>query len=384
MERKTSIDQYMIDADLNNLEEGRELNPLAFSRNDYPCPDEVLEFVLSHNSEPAKRIDLKELSLNGKVIKDGMEEYLSKKRISSGCLKAALKTPLSFMYEYERTFEKKNVPHFELGTYAHMAFLEPERFEKVAPAPSVNLSTKEGMLTMIDFYRTLEGKRKYTFNGKMQDLKKRLEKYKARCTHQVIDPEHFEIIRALKNNYYWYGGGIIPMLLKGATAETSFYGKDPETGLELKVRPDFFNISENIGVNAVISFKTTRADSIGKFSYDCAKHMYELTEGMYQEVMSNVTGRKFNVTIMIMLQTIPPYQPAVLFWSPEDIQLGKYKYHQALSIVRECFEKKSFQIGFDAKAPKGQCGIIDFELPDWAKKEIHPTAIDGDYEEDNN
>lgn len=77
-----------------------------------------------------------------------------------------------------------------------------------------------------------------------------------------------------------------------------------------------------------------RADDLGKFYYDCAKLKYELSEGMYQEVMSSVTGRNFNVTIMIMLQTVEPYDVAVLFWSPDDLANGKYKYRYALNRKR--------------------------------------------------
>ena len=54
---------------------------------------------------------------------------------------------------------------------------------------------------------------------------------------------------------------------KALISEVSFYGRDEETGLDVRVRPDYFNVEENIGVNAVISFKTTRADDLGKFYY---------------------------------------------------------------------------------------------------------------------
>ncbi len=373
----------MQEVNLNELNVGPEINPFSYSPDDYPAVDQVLEFILSNTSKPAVNISLEELSLNGTVIKDSMEEYLSKKMINSSSLKEALKSPLAFLYEYEKTFlEKKKKAHFELGTFAHMAFLEPELFDKVAVEPDYNISSKEGILKMIKFYRELCGRKNIQYapcNWKMNELRVKLDNLKKACPFQIIQPEHAIIIRALKNNYYWYGKGIIPLILKGAISETSFYGKDPETGLEVKIRPDFFNIEENIGVNAIISYKTTRADSIGKFAYDCAKHMYELSEGMYLEMASHITGRQFNTTIMIMLQTIPPYQPAVLFWSADDLQNGKYKYHQAMSIVKECFDKKSFQIGFDAKAPEGQCGIIDFELPEWSRREIYPTAIDDEY-----
>lgn len=317
-----------------------------------------------------------------------MEMYLQSKCISSSNLKNALKTPRSFYYDWERVFEEKEKPHFQLGTFAHMAFLEPRLFELVKVEPNCNQASKEGVLSTIRYYNELLAKEAGyvkeveddipSVNWNFNILKECRDRLRQTCIdlgYSFISEEMSMIINALKRNYYWYGGGIIQQLLKGACSEVSFYGKDEETGLDVRVRPDYFNVEENIGVNAVISFKTTRADDLGKFYYDCAKLKYELSEGMYQEVMSSITGRKFNVTIMIMLQTVEPYDVAVLFWSPDDLANGKYKYHYALSIVKDCFEKKWFP-GYDAKAEEGARGIIDMQLPEWSHKLLHPVAID--------
>ena len=51
------------------------------------------------------------------------------------------------------------------------------------------------------------------------------------------------------------------------------------------------------------------------------------------------------------------YDVAVLFWSPDDLANGKYKYHYALSIVKDCFDKKWFP-GYDAKAEEGARGVL--------------------------
>jgi hypothetical protein len=190
----------------------------------------------------------------------------------------------------------------------------------------------------------------------------------------LIEEDHKIIIDVLKSHYNNYGGGIIPLLLKGAEYETSFYGKDPTSGMSVKVRPDAFNTEENIGVNAIISMKTTSADNIGKFMYDAAKFKYELSEGMYQKVVSEITGRKFNATIMIMLQTVPPFLPAVFYWDADDLQNGKYKYDYAMSIVAECNEKRLYP-GYDALAEDGNYGIINMHLPEWSLKEVHPVDI---------
>ena len=382
----------MEDFDLNGFAEGEELNPSAYNPDDYPTKETMLDFIALNCNNPPVNIDLKSLSRNGVVKRDPMEMYLQSKHISSSNLKNALKTPRSFYYDYERVFEEKEKPCFQLGTFAHMAFLEPRLFELVKVEPKYSQSSKEGVIGMIKFYDELLSKDKdyipdveeehpserWNFN----DLKDYRDNKKQKCVdlgYSFISEDMNMIIKALERNYYWYGGGIIPLLLKGAYSEVPFYGKDEETGLDVRVRPDYFNVEENVGVNAVISFKTTRADDLGKFYYDCAKLKYELSEGMYQEVMSSITGRNFNVTIMIMLQTVEPYDVAVLFWSPDDLANGKYKYHYALSIVKDCFDKKWFP-GYDAKAEEGARGVIDMQLPDWSKKLIHPVAID-DFEE---
>jgi hypothetical protein len=182
------------------------------------------------------------------------------------------------------------------------------------------------------------------------------------------------VIGHIKTQYKTYGGGIIPKILKNARKECSFYGTDPETGLPVKVRPDAFNTEENIGVNAVISFKTTGVETLDAFVRDTAKYKYEMSEGMYQDVVSNVTGKNFSVTIMIMLQTIPPYSPAVFWWTPEDIFYGKEKYRSALRLVKDCYDKKIFP-GFDVFAGRGCSGILEMKQPEWAHKINTPIEI---------
>lgn len=375
--------------DFSNMAEGEELNPSAYNPEDYPTKETVLEFISLNCNKPPVNIDLKELSVNGTIKRDPMEMYLQSKHISSSNLKSALKTPRSFYYDYERVFEEKDKPCFKLGTFAHMAFLEPRLFSLVKVEPNCNQASKEGVLVMIRFYEDLLSEEK-SYNKGVEDDKpsvhwnfNALKEHRDNLRQILIDLGYSFIseeirmnIKALERNYYWYGNGIIPQLLKGAYSEVSFYGTDEDTRLKVRSRPDYFNIEENIGVNAVISFKTTRADDLGKFYYDCAKLKYELSEGMYQEVMSSITERDFNTTIMIMLQTVPPYDVAVLFWSPDDLANGKYKYHYALSIVKDCFDNHGVFPGFDAMAEDGARGIIDMQLPDWSKKILHPVAID--------
>jgi hypothetical protein len=362
----------------------KELNPLLFDATDYADVSDLINGI--EQIEEVTEIKLDELAINGKVIQDDMDIYLSTKAISSSACKEALKTPLHYFHYINHSLPKKDKSHFELGTFCHMAFLEPELFDKCLIEPSHSLASNDGANALISFWESkveprisLLAKEIVKSTGadldKIQGKKQYYNELKIRSGFVSVDEEHKIIIDVIKSNYYRYGNGIIPKILKGAIFETSFYGVDPSTGLNVKVRPDALNVSENIGVNAVISFKTTKADTINKFQYDSAQYKYELSEGMYLDVISDVTGRKFNAVITIMLQTCAPFLPAVLFWDADDLANGKYKYHSALQVIKDCNESKVFP-GFDALAENGNYGIISMKQPDWAMKELLPVSIE--------
>lgn len=358
----------------------KELDPLSYNPKDYPEANVMVDYILRNSHRKPKRIDIGKLSKNGLIKEEPMENYLADKSLSSSAIKEVLKNPASFFFYLNdrANFTKKEPKHFELGTFAHLAFLEPDLFKSVQVEPKANLAKNADLCKLIRFYEQLNKSGQTCLDGfKQEDLKIHLAELRSVCPFQIIQEDHKLIIDIVAKNYYRYGGGIIPMILKGGKAETSFYAKDEATQLPVKVRPDYFNIEENIGVNAVISFKTTSANNIGKFIYDAAKYQYELSEGMYQEVISNVTGRKFNCTIMIMLQTVPPFLPAVFWWNPEDIQNGKYKFRYALDTIKDCQDQGIFP-GFEALAESGNFGIINMQLPEWSKKLIQPIDISED------
>lgn len=177
------------------------------------------------------------------------------------------------------------------------------------------------------------------------------------------------------SNYRRYGDGLFFELLKHSKRETSIYYQDPIYSILQRIRPDAMQFEENIGANTIISVKSTRAESIGHFTYQTAKLCYELSEGMYLDVASAVTGRDFRSTIMIMVQTIPPFGIAAFVWDPEDLEIGKYKYRQALQTVAECREKGLYP-GYDAYAESGNLGLISMKQPEWNTKELHPVDIE--------
>lgn len=366
--------------DLSAAVAGEELRPLRYDHTKYV---EFESFLLGLHDLPKRKVRVRksELGKNGKVVSDKMENYLSARGESSSALKQALVSPYHYLVYSNSPVERK-ADHFTLGTFCHEAFLEPRRFEGVRVEPKENIASNAGCANLIRWYWEQLGmteqcllgdKNRNELREMLDDCRNRFESEGLVC----VDSDHIKIINLIRRTYNIYGGGILPSLLRLAETETSFYGTDPSTGLAVKVRPDAYLLEENIGHNIVVSFKTTEADTIEQFARDAARYKYDLSEGMYLDVMSHVTGRQFTGTLMVVLQTVQPWQVFALWWSPEDLEAGKYKYHQALDIVAESREKNSFP-GFDARAEEGARGIIQFELPAYSRLALPEQFIEAE------
>lgn len=364
--------------DLAEANVAEELSPLRFDRQEY-TPFE--QFLLQIRMLPDKPHKVRNyaLSANGRVANDRMERYLSHEGESSSLLKEALKSPRHYLIAKNEQVKPRNTDHFELGTFCHLAMLEPSKFDRVVVEPKNNRATISGNIQLIRFCWDLLGIPQDTDLSTLnlpalKDKVAELEEQASCAGYTFIGEEHFNIIRVIKASYNTYGGGILPKMLAYAKTETSMYGTDPTTKLKVKIRPDGLLLEENWGLNAIVSVKTTCATSVEAFMRDCAKFRYELAEGMYLRVASEVTGRKFTATVMIMAQTVLPFQVAVFYWDAEDLQIGKYKYEQAMDIVKQCRDANSWP-GFDAKAEAGAYGIIQCKLPDYIKSELLPQYL---------
>lgn len=371
--------------------------------NEYPTPNDIANFLMS-DAKP-QHIYTESLNQNGTAVQDSMEKYLANGAFSSGMLKEALKTPMHLAFSLDgdkRELEEiqGEKPHFNLGNYLHEAILEPTKFSRAIVEPKYSLATKEGVAVGIEFWEKKINERGFGVDEKgndltanealalaMQDvenLKLSIDKQDGKKTYlnalkcfsgmEAVTEENFFKIQILKKHYEEYGGGILKRLLLHSKREISLYCKDTKTGLDLKIRPDALQFEENIGVNAIISVKSSGIEDLRAFYYQAAKLHYDLSEGMYQEVASTVTGRDFNTTIMVMLQTVAPYAVAILVWSPEDIETGKHKFRTALEITKEATENNSFP-GYDAYAEQGNFGMIQMNLPDWNNKDFLPSQI---------
>ncbi len=355
--------------------------------------DPIYEIIstISEN-RPSFNVPTAELNKNGIAIQDSFEKYLGHPGIQSSNFKQALLTPFHYLYsreedkaELRKVMEEKK--HFQLGTFIHQCILEPSKFKRVVIEPKTSMASTEGVNTAIGWWEKLL--LEYHEDGtelinksmqlmidsglnldKIDGKKAYLESLKSKTDIQPVSEEHYLKISIVKKHLDNYGNGIVYKILRGSKREISFYYQD-ENGLQLKVRPDSLQFEENIGVNAIISVKSTACADLRAFISQNAALHYDLSEAMYQDVISKVTGRKFDTTITIMLQTIEPFAIAVLVWNKDDISVGKYKYESAKLTVLSAIEKNEFK-GYDNFADN-ESGLILMKLPDWNNRELLPS-----------
>lgn len=354
---------------------------LSFDRNDYL---DFEQFKWLAADIPAKcrgkRPSCKALSVHGRVVQDKMEKYLAARGESSSALKEALKSPRHYLIYKNEDLHAKDESHFTLGTFIHSAFLEPSKFAKVKVLPqNGNKSSKAGIQTLINYYWQLLGiaPDQFLADMNMNDLKEVLYDMECAARNQgytFIDPDMKQVVDIVHISYKTYGGGIIPRLVANGRTEVSMYGKDESTGLKVKIRPDCMLLEEQVGANIIMSVKTTSATSIEGFMRDAAKYRYDLAEGMYLQVASEITGRKFTGTLMLVAQTCIPYQCFLLWLDAEDLACGKYKYRQAMDIVSRSKATDSWP-GFETYAEEDASGIIQAKFPAWTRMELKPQCI---------
>jgi hypothetical protein len=249
--------------------------------------------------------------------------------------------------------------------------LEPTRFGRVVVEPKYNLSTKDGVINAIRWWHTQTGN-----DGagppeeglKIDDLRQYLKALKGISDLITVPEDVYLKIQILKKHLDHYADGIVFRLLKHCKREISFYSDID--GIPIKVRPDAIQFEENIGLNAIISIKSTACTDLRSFYSYCASYHYDLTEALYQDVVSKVTGREFRTTIMIMLQTVEPYAIAVLIWNNDDISVGRYKYRHAMESIKECAASGVYP-GYEVKADN-EMGLICMQLPVWNGRELLP------------
>lgn len=235
------------------------------------------------------------------------KEYRDSQGISSTELKKIMKSPAHYRY-WKDNPEETDTPSLLLGRASHKYVLETYDFyDEFAVAPNVDRRTKEGKATWEQFVAESNGK-------------------------DVITQEQFEQIDAMRNSAY--ATPFVSKLLSG-DKELSYWGKDEETGLVIKCRPDC--VTEWNGKHILIDYKTAQDVENIKFCRDSIKFGYDLQLAMYRDILKQNTGLDYMVVIIAQEKTAP-YVTNVFQLSENYLESGREVYKEMLRVYKECSE----------------------------------------------
>ena len=239
-------------------------------------------------------------------IRISNKEYRQRPGISSSELKKIMITPAH--YKHWKENPQEDTPALLFGRSAHKYILETYDFyTEFAVAPNVDRRTKEGKEEWARFVADSEGK-------------------------DVITQEQFEQIDAMRNSAY--ATPFVAKLLSG-DKELSFWGKDEDTGLVIKCRPDC--ITDFNGKHILIDYKTCTDAENTKFYRDSIKFGYDLQLAYYRDILKQNTGLDYDVVIIAQEKTAP-YATNVFQLSENYLENGRELYKEMLRIYKKCSE----------------------------------------------
>jgi len=245
-------------------------------------------------------------------------------------------SPLAY---YEKTIlgnqpERKQTPSQRFGNLAHCAILEgPTFFDRHIVAPK--------------------------FEGKGSKALKDQWKLDNVGMISVTQQELDDLERMCENVYKHEDAAA---LLRDGIAEQSGYYTDPQTGLALRFRPDYYVPEKGI----LVDLKT--ADSVREedFSRSIWNYRYDFQMAMYAEGIEILDEEPIRYHAMIVVGKTAPFDVAVYLLDRPSLEVGRRDYRRALDLIKSCTDASKADPNY--KWPSYQSNMKFISLPYWAMK----------------
>lgn len=287
------------------------------------------------------------------------EQYHSRREfVSSTGLRRILSSPAAF-HEFlvtqeedaqdpDATIRTENKT-FKLGSLVHECILEPQKFlQKFVLMPEFVGMTKDGRPST----RSAEA------------LKKKEDWLKALPPGvNIVEEETFHhvigMVKAILDHPE--ARSIFERTAEGelskGVAEISGFYPDPETGLLLRIRPDFIRF--DLGICAEV--KTARSSDRRIFAAKIHEYGYHVQLAMQCEGIKAITGEEVDLPLFVAVESKPPYEVGVYTACAETMKLGmRLKQHAVRKIV-DCMEKNQW--------PRRQMTAENISVPKYAFEE---------------
>lgn len=263
--------------------------------------------------------------------------YRAAAGVNVSSLKELARSPLH--YRYAKDNPKPTTSAMSLGTAAHCATLEPERFAA-------------------EFVTWTGGRRA----GKEWDA----FKADAEAAQRLILTED-ERDTALAIAAAVRACPEATVYLRRGHAEVSMSWQHDEPELALKGRVDWLTVVD--GCDVVVGLKTTRDLRPREFAAQAARLAYHWQWAFYYDGFERITGRK-PAMVEIVVESAAPHAVAVYRIPEHVLERGRQEYRDALTTLAQCEASGVW--------PGPVVGEVEFDLPGWAYPADEMTIEDAE------
>ena len=189
------------------------------------------------------------------------------------------------------------------------------------------------------------------------DEQKRLNKY-------VIPADGKNSFRTIEEMLKsCYADAVIQKLIKNIEYNYSICWIDPETGLQLKTRPDICKVKKNI----IVDVKTSLDGSPEAFSKALANYDYPFQAVMQIDgVLQSGFMEQVDNYFWLVIEKEPPFSATLYEFQKEDIEFCFDEYKYTLNIVANAIKEDQFP-SYNQRADN-KYGILQAELPLWYRR----------------
>ena len=324
------------------------------------------------------------LPINNGIVTPGIytgipaEDYHAAPGISSSQLKyLSQKTPAHWKAKFvDGEIEDKRSDSMSLGTVAHALILEPETFDqqfKPALNPEDFPNALKGKDAIVKRLKEInedikEKADKLKISGTIAELSERLitvdsqavlwDKLVAKAAEdprEAVALNMWEAAHRMRDNVF--RNKTAAKLLTGGVAESSIFSVHPETGLPVRVRPDYMNVHERI----MVDLKTTRDANPFKWGKDAGTLGYHLQQAMYLNVPTLLPDPVyFDDFVFVLVENTAPYICECAVLEKDTVSAGWDRYLDSLSLLTRCISTDHWP-GYSEDG-----GIVTVEAPAWA------------------
>ncbi len=253
-------------------------------------------------------------------------------------LKDLARSPLH--YRHAKDNPKPATAAMSLGTAAHCATLEPERFA-------------ESFVTWAGGIR--RGKEWDAFKADAEDARRLVLTEDERDTAQAIA----EAVRGTPE--------AMAYLHRGEAEVSMAWHHDDGPQMLLKGRVDWLTVVK--GCDVLVGLKTTRDLRPRKFAAQAADLCYHWQWAYYADGFERITGR-LPLVVEIVVESAAPHAVAVYRIPEHVLERGRQEYRDALEQLARCEASGVW--------PGPVVGEVEFDLPGWAYPADEMTIEDAE------